>query len=46
MIDGDGRELPRYKDEWQDGQKELYDEAVGGDPKKVQKVDQKECKCK
>lgn len=45
MIDGDGRELPRYKDDWQDGQKELYEEAVG-DPDKVRKVDNEKCKCK
>jgi hypothetical protein len=45
MIDGDGRELPKYQDKWQDGQKELYDEAVG-DPDKVRKVDNETCDCK
>lgn len=44
MVDGDGRKLPGYKDDWQPGQKELYDDAVGGD--NVHKVDQKECDCK
>ncbi|RZJ10561.1 MAG: DUF4150 domain-containing protein [Rubrivivax sp.] len=44
MIDGDGQKLSGYKDDWQKGQKELYDEAVGRD--KVKKVDNERCKCK
>jgi hypothetical protein len=45
MVDGNGRKLPGYQDDWQPGQKELYDEAVG-DPKKVRSVNNKECDCK
>lgn len=44
MTDGDGKKLGRYKDDWQDGQKELYDDAVGRE--NVTKVDNEKCKCK
>ena len=44
MIDGDGRKLPGYKDDWQPGQKELYDDAVGEDRNHA--VNNEECKCK
>lgn len=44
MIDGDGRKIPQYEDDWQKGQKELYDDAVGD--KNVHKIDNETCKCK
>ena len=44
MKDGDGRQLPKYEDDWQKGQKELYDDAVGKD--NVHKVSNESCKCK
>jgi hypothetical protein len=44
MIDGDGRKIPKYEDDWQKGQKELYDDAVGD--KNVHKIDNETCKCK
>lgn len=44
MTDGDGNKLGGYQDDWQKGQKELYDEAVGS--RNVHKVDQEKCKCK
>ncbi len=36
-----------YQDRWQNGQKELYDEALGGDysNKKAKKISNEECKC-
>jgi hypothetical protein len=45
MVDGNGRKLPGYQDDWQPGQKQLYDEAVG-DPEKVRSVNNTECDCK
>lgn len=44
MVDGDGKNLAKYKDDWQGGQKELYDDAVGRE--NVHKVDNERCKCK
>lgn len=44
MIDGNENKLGKYQDDWQPGQKELYDDAVGKD--NVHKVDSKECNCK
>jgi hypothetical protein len=44
MTDGNGKEIGRYQDDWQKGQKELYDDAVGHD--NVHKVDREKCKCK
>ena len=44
MTDGDGNKLGGYKDDWQPGQKELYEDAVGRN--NVKKVDNERCKCK
>lgn len=44
MVDGDGRKLPGYQDDWQPGQKELYDDAVGKDNNRP--VNNKSCNCK
>ncbi|WP_281375121.1 DUF4150 domain-containing protein [Pseudaquabacterium terrae] len=44
MVDGNGDKVGSYKDKWQDGQKELYDDAVGNE--NVHQVNNKECKCK
>lgn len=44
MVDGDGDKIGAYKDKWQPGQQELYEDAVGEE--NVHKVDSERCKCK
>lgn len=44
MTDGDGKQLGKYQDDCQKGQKEIYDETVG--EKNVHKVDNERCRCK
>lgn len=45
LVDVNGNKVKPYRDDWQDGQRELYEDMVG-DEDNVKKIDNDRCDCK